>query len=913
MSDIGGLTLLGTSETFDNLSTADANGNHTVNYPTTNNDGPYTILGPVLLPQIYGKDLNMLEIGSSGFIALSVNEQNVLKIDQDSNLTMNGETFDTVKVEAQLSNEAIQFRSGTSTNKVVLDSFMVSENDTQNILSTEKTGGLKLDDVVAISQTLSVQDSVIFSSNLSVADDVVLSSNLSVEGVATFSSHAYVEGKVFKIPTGSNAQRPSYGTAFDEAPSGSIFFNTTDEKFQGLHSDGIWRNLGGVEDSDADTKILAELIDDEDTLHFFADDANTPRMTMDSSNLSVALDVQIRDTLSVADEVFFSSNLSVAENVIVGSTLSVAGKATFCNDTYIDGQTFKIPAGIATDRPSWDSYAPTTLDSTNLAGNPLSSGAPMGSVFYNTEADKFQGLHKDGVWRNMGGVVDTDADTKILAEIDGGDEDTLFFYASNASVPRMTMDNTNLSIALDVQITDTLSVGDSVVFGSNLSVSGPVDIQGVLTVDDATVLKSTLSVESHTQLNNTLSVMQTAYFYSTLSVTGNVQMLANLSVNGEADIINNVRLGATLSVVDSVTFSSNLSVGSSSLFTGLVQMENTLSVEGATDLKSAVQLGSTLSVTDTVTFSSNLSVTSDVVFSDTLSVANAVTFANTLSVGGATTLSNILSVTGATTLSSTLSVGGLATFSNDLSVAGDIALNPGSTLTVDNIITTDNEKDLVITLGSDSTGKLRVNGDLEILGTLNQINTTIESVKVVDKTITLAAGDDDIAGSNQAVHEDSLADTHGAGVLVEGRPNGIEVTNQYFDGSYSSADALDIDNIYEKSIRWNLSDTPGQANVTGMRYLGGLNSFEASQSTNSDQIAKESFWEVKGGSLRITSLFKNSAGLVDKVSYGFRISRNRQLQIVKHEWVTSQNTDTLAIETQQTSRVLQTIGVSFSS
>ena len=33
--------------------------------------------------------------------------------------------------------------------------------------------------------------------------------------------------------------------------------------------------------------------------------------------------------------------------------------------------------------------------------------------------------------------------------------------------------------------------------------------------------------------------------------------------------------------------------------------------------------------------------------------------------------------------------------------------------------------------------------------------------------------------------------------------------------------------------------------------------------------------------------FKNSADLVDKVSYGFRISRNRQLQIVKHEWVSS--------------------------
>lgn len=912
MSDIGGLTLLATSTTFDNISTADVNGNHDVNYPTTNNDGPYTILGPVLLPQIYGKDLNMLEIGSSGLIALSVNDTNVLKIDQAQNTANDGQPFDTVQVEAQLSNEAIQFRSGTSANKVVLDSLMVSENATQNIISTSKSGGLQLNDVVAMTQTLSVEDNVFFSSQLSVADDVILSSNLSVEGVVTFSSHAYVEGKVFKLPTGSGTERPVYGSGFDDAPTGSIFFNTDDSKFQGLHDDGIWRNMGGVEDSDGDTKILAELVDDEDTLVFYANDATTPRMTMDENNLSINLDVQITDTLSVADEVFLNSNLSVGENLVVGATLSVAGKATFCNDTYIEGQTFKIPAGVASDRPAWDSYSPTTLSSTDLSANPLTSGAPMGAVFYNTESDKFQGLHKDGVWRNMGGVVDTDADTKILAEIDG-DEDTLFFYANDATTPRMTMDENNLSVNLDVQITDTLSVADSVVFSSNLSVAGPIDFQGVLTVDDATVLKSTLSVENHTQLNNTLSVMQTAYFNSTLSVTGNVQIESALSVYSEADIINNVRLGATLSVTGATIFTSTLSVGSSSMFTGFVEMENTLSVEGNSDFKSAVQLGSILSVTDTVTFSSNLSVSSDVTFSDTLSVANAVNFASTLSVGGATTLSNILSVTGATTLSSSLSVAGVTTLGNDLSVSGDIALNPGSTLTVDNIITTDSEKDLVITLGSDSTGKLRVNGDLEILGTLNQINTIISSVQVTDKTITLAVGEDDIAGSNQTIHEDALSTNHGAGVLVEGRPNGVGVDNQYYDGSYTSADALDIDNIYEKSIKWNLSDTPNQPNVSGMKYLGGLNSFETVASTNADQISKESFWEIKGGSLRITSLFKNSANLVDKVSYGFRISRNRQLQIIKHEWTTTLNSDSGNVETSQSSRVLQTIGVSFSS
>ena len=758
MSDIGGLTLLGTSEKFENKS-SDGQADF-VNYPTTNNDGPYTILGPVLLPQIYGKDLNMLEIGSSGFIALSVNDENVLKIDQDSNVTMNGETFDAVKVEAQLSNEAIQFRSGTSTNKVVLDSFMVSENGTQNILSTEKTDGFMLDDVVAISQTLSVEDSVIFSSNLSVADDVVLSSNLSVQGVATFSSHAYVEGKVFKIPVGTAAERPAAGAGFDDAPAGSIYFNESEKKFQGLHDDGVWRGLGGVIDTDSDTFILAE----------------------------------------------------------------------------------------------------------------------------------------------------------ILGE---GDSDTLYFHADDPNTPRMTMDSSNLSVALDATITDTLSVGDSVFFSSNLSVAGPVGLSNTLTVNDHTLMKSTLSVNGAVNMGNTLFVTQATTLNGELEVGGATNLLSTLNVTGQTDLMLRATLHSFLVVHDDTELKQNLDVLGDSMFTGTVGLKNTLSVEGTTDLKSAVQLGSTLSVTDTVTFSSNLAVTSDVVFSDTLSVANAVDFGSTLDVVGATSLSNTLNVTGATTLSSTLNVTGVSTLNNDLSVAGDIALNPGSVLTVDNIITTDNEKDLVITLGSDSTGKLRVNGDLEILGTLNQINTTIESVKVVDKTITLAAGDDDIAGSNQEIRPDSFADNHGAGIVVEGRPQGIPVTNQYFNGTFPQSHdfntndvSLEPFNIYEKSFRWNLSDTPGQASITGMRYLGGLNTFEPSPVTNLQQIEKESFWELKGGGLRITSLFKNSADLVDKVSYGFRISRNRQLQIVKHEWVSSLDGSQNVVSTQS-SRVLQTIGVSF--
>ena len=641
---------------------------------------------------------------------------------------------------------------------------------------------------------------------------------------------------------------------------------------------------------------------------------------MDASNLSIALDVQITDTLSVGDDVVFSSNLSVADTVTLSSTLSVAGRASFCNHTYIDGKTFKLPAGMASERPTWDSYAPSNTDglitTALLSDNPLTNEAtgeaPMGSFFYNTEDDKFQGLHRDGVWRNMGGVVDTDGDTKILAEI-GDDNDQLHFFADESNIPRMIMSDSNLSIALDVQITDTLSVGDSVIFSSNLSVEGPVDMNNTLTVTSGTFMKSTLSVEAATHLNNSLYVAQATTLNSTLSVTSAVGLGSTLSVNGVTNFKDDVFLGSNLSVNDATTLSSTLSVGGSSMFTGATFMESTLSVEDSADFQSNVQIGLTLSVSDDVTFSSNLSVSDTVTFSDTLSVANAVVFKDTLSVGSATTLNNILSVSGNTTLRSELSVGAKTVLANTLSVGNDLTINSGNTLVTDYITT--NGSDLEITLGSDSTGTLRVKGDLQILGTLNQINTTVSTVQVTDKTITLAVGEypnyTDIAGSTQTINPDSHDTNDKSGIKVEGKPHNLPSANDdYFNGTFEGANEIDVDNIYEKSILWNLSDSISDDN--GLRYMGGLNTFEALPKNNLEQMERESFWEVKGGSLRITSLFKNASDLVDKISYGFRISRNKQLQIVKYEWKTSRDPTTQEVSTEKIlPKVLQTMGVSF--
>lgn len=713
-NDIGGLTLLNKPDmVFKHLSTPDADGEYEVSYPTTRNypNGPYTILGPVLLPQIYGKDLNQIEIGSSGIISLSIYDSNVLAINSNLNSEYPDDPFNMITVEAQNDEDAINLRSGLSINKIVLDSLMISENSLeQNVISTHLEGGILM------------------------------------------SNNTYIEGPVFKIPVGLLEGRPERPiNELDEnilsAPTGALFYNEEHMKFQGLYHDGKWRSLGGVSDTDGDTLITAELSPDEagdtDTLYFFANDSNTARMIMNESNLSVNLDVQFEKTLSVGNDVYFANNFTVQEDTELRGSLSVEERVTFNSTLYV---------------------------------------------------------HND------------------------------------------TLLNANLSVIHDACI------------GQNLTV------------------------------NNDLVVLQDTFINSTLSVTGVVNLSSNLTVVGESVLIEDVFLA------------SNLSVGGNSTFKDTVQMDSTLVVD------------------ESVTFKDTLDVTNSVIFENTLTVHDTVIFNSNLSIGDNVYMHKTLSVQHQTFLNNTLSVKGKAVFEDTLSVGGDVSVKEGKKLIVNCITTTDNTSELKINLGSDKTGKLVINGDLEVLGTLNQINTTVESVQVTDKTITLAVGHDDVAGSNQVVHVDSKLTNHKSGIRIEGRPTLIEHDDPKITGEYQTLSDLGVDNIYEKSFLWNVTDdlrNPSFDNLHGMKSLGGLNSFEDEQITNLEQLENESFWELKGGGLRITSLFKNSADGVDKVSYGFRISRNKQLQIVKQEWKTNLEDDGSWTVGNPKTNILQTLGVSF--
>lgn len=166
--------------------------------------------------------------------------------------------------------------------------------------------------------------------------------------------------------------------------------------------------------------------------------------------------------------------------------------------------------------------------------------------------------------------------------------------------------------------------------------------------------------------------------------------------------------------------------------------------------------------------------------------------------------------------------------------------------------------------------RIVVNGGIDIMGTLNSIDTTITELYVEDKTINLAHS------SNSTIN-DGDANTQ-SGFVVEGTPlvSDLNIPTNVADSN--------ILPIYEKSIKWNYNDTDPVLGFVDNVGLGGV---------GTSNIESESYWEVKGGGLRITACKPviDGSGVCtgsNVVSFGMRVNHLDELEIVKKYYTGSQ-------------------------
>lgn len=146
----------------------------------------------------------------------------------------------------------------------------------------------------------------------------------------------------------------------------------------------------------------------------------------------------------------------------------------------------------------------------------------------------------------------------------------------------------------------------------------------------------------------------------------------------------------------------------------------------------------------------------------------------------------------------------------------------------------------VMKIGSD---KVTINAHLDVLGTVNSISITETELRVQDKTIQLAS-----IGSNGGYIYDGIMNT-GAGIVVNGMP------------SSADSNTPSVVNKYQKSLLWSYNSN----GVDGMMTNAG--------------ITNESYWELKGGSLRLTAIKSDTS----ETTYAFRINEFDELELVRRK------------------------------
>jgi len=244
----------------------------------------------------------------------------------------------------------------------------------------------------------------------------------------------------------------------------------------------------------------------------------------------------------------------------------------------------------------------------------------------------------------------------------------------------------SIDLRQNIGIGGALDMSGAAVLHSTLNVNGASTLDS-LEVLHATKLDGTLNVIQDASFNGKMAVQGDASFNSDMTIAGKLTV-SSITIGGEesgdstgftvnqpftatdgATISGDLSLNARLFVAQDVSMNSNAYVN------GSFKSHGAATFDDAVTITKAATLSSTLSVSKAATFSDIMTVSKATGLSSTLDVSKAATFSDIVTVAGATQVNNTFGATGAATLSSTLSVSKAATFSDIVTVAGATQVN----------------------------------------------------------------------------------------------------------------------------------------------------------------------------------------------------------------------------------------------
>jgi uncharacterized protein (DUF2345 family) len=158
---------------------------------------------------------------------------------------------------------------------------------------------------------------------------------------------------------------------------------------------------------------------------------------------------------------------------------------------------------------------------------------------------------------------------------------------------------------------------------------------------------------------------------------------------------------------------------------------------------------------------------------------------------------------------------------------------------------------------------MHVLGRVDLDGAINTINKS--NLDIADKVVVFASPD-----SSNVDLTDGMVNER-SGIYIYGKP-----ATPAFSNDPQPGDVHDVtQRYYEKSMIWCMG-------AQGMDKLGSATGIDYSTS-----ILNESYWQLRGGNLQLTTAQSDGSNVRD-TSYGFRINSRGELELYKHHWENGQ-------------------------